>query len=241
MTPAYRWIAPSTQQQGTHETTARNGLLGAGTPADPYRLSDPLPPPSPVLAGWKIAPFKKMTGRTPVFADASAMIVPHVFGTDSLWQNDLRGYPVVPNTLGSARQPLDPGQGGRHLDRHVNYGAAVGGQLGTPVAKASAAKMTRDAASLVTVNTLADLPATLPATLYLIGAEAAFPSGVKTVTKTGARQFTYTETSRTRRTRALARHRAADAPGHLDPAGGVLRRDEGQPTGPGPTRSCSST
>jgi hypothetical protein len=54
--------------------------------------------------------------------------------------------------------------------------------------------MTRDAAHLVTVDTVADLPAMMPGTVFLIGAEAAFPSGVKTVTKTGARQFTYTET-----------------------------------------------
>ena len=194
VTPAYRWIAPSTGQQGTHETTARNGLLGTGTPADPYRLSDPLPPPSPVLAGWKIAPFKKMTGRSPVFADASAMIVPHVFGPDSLWQNDLRGYPMVPNTLGSAGNPWDQTKANAVWTATNNYGAAVAGQLGNPIAKASAAKMTRDAAHLVTVDTVADLPAMMPGTVFLIGAEAAFPSGVKTVTKTGARQFTYTET-----------------------------------------------
>jgi hypothetical protein len=194
VTPAYRFIAPSTQQQGTHETTVRNGLLGLGTPADPYRLSDPLPPPAPVLAGWKIAPFKKMTGRTPVFADQSAMIVPHVFGPDSLWQNDLRGFPVVGNTLGSAGNPWTQAKADAIWTGVGNYGAAVGGQLGAPVAKASGGQMTRDAAHLVTVNTLADLPATFPATLFLIGAEAAFPTGVKAVTKTGARQFTYTET-----------------------------------------------
>jgi hypothetical protein len=193
VTPAYRWIAPSTGQQGTHETTARNGLLGLGTPEDPYRLSDPLPPPAPVLAGWKIAPFKRMTGRTPAFVDGSAMIVPHVFGNDSLWQNDLRGYPVVPNTLGSGTNTWDQTKANAVWTGTLNYCAAVGGQLGLPLAKASTAQMTRDAAHLVTVNTLADLPATLPATLYLIGAEAAFPSGVKAVTKTGARQFTYVE------------------------------------------------
>jgi hypothetical protein len=193
VTPAYRWIAPSTGQQGTHETTVRNGLLGLGTPADPYRLSDPLPPPAPVLAGWKIAPFKKMTGRTPVFADQSAMIVPHVFGPDSLWQNDLRGTPVVPNNLGSGTNPWTQAKADAIWTGTLNYGAAVGGQLGAPVAKASGGQMTRDAANLVTVNTTADLPAIMPASVYLIGAEAAFPSGVKTVAKTGTRQFTYVD------------------------------------------------
>ncbi|BDG05236.1 hypothetical protein [Anaeromyxobacter oryzae] len=194
VTPTYRWIAPASAQQGTHETTARDGLLGSGTVDDPFRLADLLPPPAPVLAGWKIAPFKRMTGRSPAFADASAMIVPHVFGSDSLWQNDLRGYPVVANTLGSAGNPWTQAKADAIWTGVNNYGAAVGGQLGQPVAKAAGGQMTRDASGLVTVNTIADLPATLPATLYLVGAEAAFPSGVKAVTKTGPRQLTYPET-----------------------------------------------
>jgi hypothetical protein len=191
--PTYRWIAPAGQQQGTHETTALNGLLGLGTKADPYRLADLLPPPAPVLAGWKIAPFKKMSGRSPAFANGSAMVVPHVFGNDSLWQNDLRGYPVVPNNLGSAANPWTQAKADAIWTGANNYGAALGKQLAA-VASAAGNSMTRDATNLVTVNTVADLPATLPATLYLVGAEAAFPTGVKTVTKTGARQFTYTET-----------------------------------------------
>jgi hypothetical protein len=194
VTPAYRWVAPTSQRQGTHETTALDGLLGAGTPEDPFRLADLLPPPAPVLAGWRIAPFKKMTGRTPAFANDSAMLVPHVFGMDSLWQNTLLGYPVVPNTLGSAGNPWTQAKANAIWTGVVNYGAAVGGQLGAPVAKVSAGQMTRDAAHLVTVNTLADLPSPFPATVYLVGAEAAFPSGVKAVTQTGPRQFTYTET-----------------------------------------------
>jgi hypothetical protein len=193
VTPAYRWIAPVGQQQGTHETVARNGMTGAGTIDDPYRLSDPLPPPAPVLAGWRIAPFKKMTGRSPAFADGSGMAIPHVFGNDSLWQNDLRGYPVVANNLGSAGNPWTQAKVDAIWTGIVNYGAAVGGQLGAPVAKVAAGQMTRDASNVVTVNTLADLPASFPATLYLVGAEAAFPTGVKAVTQTGPRQFTYTE------------------------------------------------
>jgi hypothetical protein len=194
VTPTYRWVAPATGQQGTHETTARDGLLGAGTPDDPYRLADLVPPPAPVLAGWRIAPFKRMTGRSAAFADGSATIVPHVFGSDSLWQNDLRGFPVVPNTLGSAGNPWDQAKADAIWTGVNNYGAAVGGQLGAAGAKVAGGQMTRDAANLVTVNTLADLPDVLPARLYLVGAEAAFPSGVKAVTKTGARQLTYTET-----------------------------------------------
>ena len=192
--PTYRWIAPSSQQQGLHETTALDGLLGVGTAADPFRLSDPLPPPAPVLAGWKIAPFKKMTGRTPAFANDSAMIVPHVFGSDSLWQNTLLGYPVVPNTLGSAGNPWTQTKADAVWTGVVNYGAAVGGQLGAAVVRVSAGQMTRDTAHLVTVSTLADLPSPFPANVYLVGAEAAFPSGVKAVTQTGPRQFSYTET-----------------------------------------------
>lgn len=194
VTPTYRFIAPAGAQQGTHETTARDGLLGAGTVDDPFRLADLLPPPAPVLAGWKIAPFKKMTGRSPAFADGSAMIVPHVFGTDSLWQNDVRGFPIVPNNLGSGTNPWTQAKLDAIWTGVNNYGAALGGQLGQPVAKAAVGAMTRDASHLVTVNTVADLPATLPARLYLVGAEAAFPSGVKTVTRTGARQLTYVET-----------------------------------------------
>jgi hypothetical protein len=192
--PSYRFVAPASQQQGTHETTARDGLLGLGTPDDPYRLADLLPPPAPVLAGWRIAPFKRMTGRTPAFADGSAMVVPHVFGADSLWQNDLRGYPVVANTLGSAGNPWTQAKADAIWTGVNNYGAAIGGQLGAPVARVSAGQMTRDASNLVTVNTLADLPAPFPASLYLVGAEAAFPTGVKAVTQTGPRQFTYAET-----------------------------------------------
>jgi hypothetical protein len=206
--PAYKFVAPDGQQQGTHEVIARDTLLGSGTPEDPFRLADPLQPPSPVLAGWKIKPFKEMTGRTPAFADDSAMIVPRLFGMDSLWQTDLRGYPVVPNTLGCTTQtatgpcatapvggnPWTQAKADGYWTGANNYGAAVSGQLGQPVAKAAGGQMTRDASHLVTVNTVADLPEPLPATLYLVGAEAAFPTGVKAVTKTGPRQFTYTET-----------------------------------------------
>ena len=192
--PTYRFIAPSTQQQGTHETTVRNGMTGLGTQANPYRLSEVLPPPAPVLAGWKIAPFKKMLGRSPALADGSAMLVPHVFGNDSLWTTTLAGTPVVPNNLGSSGNTWDQTKANAIWTGVVNYGAAIGGQLGAPVAKVAAGSMSRDAAGVVTVNTAADLPATLPATLYLVGDEAAFLTGVKGVTKTGARQFTYGET-----------------------------------------------
>ena len=212
--PTYRFIAPSTQRQGTHETTAKDGMTGYGTQTDPYRLSDVLPPPAPILAGWKIAPFKKMLGRSPAFANGSAMLVPHVFGPDSLWVTNLLGYPIVPNDLGSGTRPWSQATADAIWTGVVNYGAAVANQLGAPVAKASATKMTRSAANLVTVETLADLPDPLPGTLFLIGAEAAFPSGVKTVTRVDARHFTYTETE----TRAVNPAASPPVPAYSLPA-----------------------
>jgi hypothetical protein len=195
--PAYDFVPPAGAVQGTHETTTRDGLTGAGTLSDPFVLSR-ASTPAPILSGWKIMPFKRMTGRSPAFADDSGMITPHMFGPDSLWQNDLRGYPVAPNTLGSAGNAWTEVKADPIWTGALNYGAAVARQLGNgnPVATAAGGQMIRDPSNVVTVNTSADLPAdaAMPATLYLVGAEAAFPSGVKTVTKTGPRQFTYTET-----------------------------------------------
>jgi len=122
------------------------------------------------------------------------MIVPRLFGNDSLWAADMRGFPMVPNNLGSAANAWDQAKVDAIWTAANNYGAALGGQLGTPVAKSSVGAMTRDAAHLVTVTTQATLPATLPATLFLVGDEAAFPSGVKTVTRVDDTHFSYTET-----------------------------------------------
>ncbi len=193
--PVYRWVPPAGGQQGTHATVARDGMSGSGSAADPYVLDGPLAPPAnPVVAGWKITPFKRMTGRTPAFADGSGMVVPHMFGPDSFWQTDLRGFPVVPNNLGSITNPWTEAAADAIWTGLLNYGAAVAGQLGTPVAKAAGGSMTRAVdTTTVTVTTLAALPATLPAQLYLVGAEAAFPSGVKTVTRVDDTHFTYQE------------------------------------------------
>jgi hypothetical protein len=200
--PVYRFIAPAGTQQGTHETLAADGMAGAGTVDDPYTLSDVTPPPLPVLAGWKIAPFKKMTGRSPGFADGSAMIAPHVFGMDSLWQTDLRGFPVVANNLGSGTNLWTQAKADAVWTGVLNYGAAVAGQLGAPVAKAAGGQMTRAevydpdldvTTHVVTVETVDPLPDFVTTTVYLVGAQAAFPSGVKSITKTGPQQFTYTE------------------------------------------------
>ena len=104
---------------------------------------------------------------------------------------------MVPNTLGSAANPWTQAKADAIWTGVNNYGAAAAGQLGAPVAKVSGGRLSRDAGGLVTVNTVATLPATLPATLFLVGAEAAFPSGVKVVTRTTA-PAQYTETSPTR-------------------------------------------
>ncbi len=196
VTPTYRWF----DQTGWHAATDNSDFTAAGTPEDPVVLSGPNGFDSitgKALVAAKIYPFKKMRGSSPALQNKSAMVAPHVFGDDGFWTADTRGFPVVPNTLGSTGgatpNPWDQTKANTIWTGVLNYGAAIAGQLGPAVAKVSVAGMTRDATHLITVNTQADLPATMPANLFLIGAEAAFPTGLKAVTKTGPRQFTYTE------------------------------------------------
>lgn len=83
VTPAYRW----SNGKGTHALISDKGnMAGMGlTPADATRLS--LGEPVGSATNGKIAPFKLMKGRQPVYVDGanSFVINPNVFGPGSLW------------------------------------------------------------------------------------------------------------------------------------------------------------
>jgi hypothetical protein len=187
VTPIYRWFDGT----GTHAATDNGDF-----PAEPAVLSAPNGAPGVNRA--KIHPFKKMTGTTPAFADNSGMIVPRLFGTDSLWQADLAGKAVVPalEPDGVTSWVWSEARIDGIWTGALNYGAALGSQLGAARAKAAVGGMVRDAGNVVTVTTLAPVAFGAGARLYLVGAEAAFPTGVKTVASvaTDDLSFTYAET-----------------------------------------------
>jgi hypothetical protein len=195
--PAYRWF----DGFGTHATTDNSAFGTQGDSAsDPVVLSAPVGGMT-FATGKKIYPFKRMTGRSPGLADGSKMLIPHVFGDDGLWTNNLLGSPVVPNTFAWTEAGVDAIWTGV-----LNYGAAVGGQLGNPVAKAPAGSMVRGTDNVVTVTAAAPVTFGVGDQVYLIGAtgQKVFLSGVKTVTSVSGNVFTYTETLGTTPTVATA-------------------------------------
>jgi hypothetical protein len=187
VTPVYRWFDGT----GTHAATDNSDFA-----SEPNVLSKPNGAPG--VNGSRIHPFKKMTGRSPGLADDSAMLVPHVFGTDSLWQANLANQAVAPalEPDGVTSWVWSAARADAIWAGVLNYGAAVGGQLGPARAKAATGGMVRDASNVVTVTTLAPVAFSAGKRLFLVGAQAQFPTGVKTVTSVAADNlsFTYSET-----------------------------------------------
>ena len=116
VTPTYRFIAPSTQQQGTHETSALNGMSGVGTAADPYRLSDVAPAAGPRARRLEDRPVQEDDGPHPGLRQRIGDARPARVRPRLAVAERRAGVP------GGCEQPrvggesVDPGEGGRDLD-----------------------------------------------------------------------------------------------------------------------------
>jgi hypothetical protein len=194
VTPAYRWY------DGTafHQTIA--GAMKTFDPAKGAVVSAPVSLSAPAAVygdpGARIAPFKLMTGMQAMMKDGSFVVVPHVFGTWSLWgtkpdpTDATKSIPVVPatTTAPTGAKYGDHATYAEFLDALWNdllsFGAASSGQF-APLATVAAGGAVRDTSGDVTLAVPGHGLAT-GARVNVMTADAGFAPGIKVVTAVDA-------------------------------------------------------